>query len=303
MTTDSFRVAAPATIANVGPGFDAVGLALALVNEVEVTPVAAGFDEFHGSGQARGLSVGPDNQFFAGLDAAVEELGVTRPRVRVHCCASVPIGRGLGSSAAAIVMGILAGYRLSGHAPDRQRISSIAAHLDGHADNVSAAIYGGLTSATLDRGRVLVVRQRVHPNWEFVLAVPPTKVATSQSRRSLPAAVTLSQAAFNLARVPLLLDTLVMGRPQHLVAATRDALHQLARAVHIPDYQALSDAAATVEQAAVVIAGSGPTLAALCWGRVAAREVETRWRRISHQRQHALQLVRIRPTPVGARVY
>ncbi|MBU4213451.1 MAG: homoserine kinase [Actinobacteria bacterium] len=271
LAADRVRVRVPATSANLGPGYDAMGLALALYDEVEVTTTASSDVVVEVAGECAGQLPSGDRHLVAAtiLDT-MDEVGVSRTGLRLRCTNVVPHGRGLGSSAAAVVAGILAvrGLIAEPDALDDARVLALATRREGHPDNAAPAVFGGLTLAWLPGPHA--VQLQLHESVRPVVAVPPTRLATATARKVLPARVPHADAAFQLSRAALLVEAL--GRhPELLFEATVDRLHQEQRRAVMPDSLALVDALRRLGVPAVV-SGAGPTVLAFgVEGRLDAR--------------------------------
>jgi homoserine kinase len=254
------RVRVPASTANLGPGFDALGLALALYDEVEVTPVASGLRvEVHGEGAGQ-VPTDEENLVVRALRAACTRCGCQPDGLVLRCHNSIPHSRGLGSSAAAAVAGVLAGYALAGMQPDEAALD-LAAEFDGHADNAGASLLGGLVISWHDEQSFRAVRLEPHPDLVLVLLVPAATSATKVTRGLLPAEVPHADAAFTAGRAALLVHALTAA-PQLLLAATEDRLHQSYRRAAYPATGRLVDALRAAGVPAAV-SGAGPAVLAL----------------------------------------
>jgi homoserine kinase len=254
----SVRVKVPATSANLGPGFDAFGLALALYDEVEVAAGGTGLTiEVEGEG-ADAVPRDDTHLVVQSLHTALDTLGGSADALTLRCVNRIPHGRGLGSSAAAIVAGVLAAFELTGTPPDQAKVLRIAAGIEGHPDNVAACVYGGFTIAW---GHGNAVRLDPHPALSAVAFVPPGPLAIGVALGLLPETVPHADAAANAARAALL-ATAVTTRPDLLPVATEDRLHQPYRAPAMPDSAALVERLRE-HGVAAVISGAGPTVLAL----------------------------------------
>jgi homoserine kinase len=261
------RVRAPATSANLGPGFDALGLALALYDEVEARVTDGGLViEVSGEGGAT-PAAGEQHLVVKAMRAAFDAMGGQPPGIALRCANAIPHGRGLGSSAAAICSGLLAARALAGPGEARlpdEAVFQLAVALEGHPDNVAACLAGGLTIAWTPRpapAAARLVRVPVPATLRAVACVPPVPLATEAARQALPPAVPLADAAANAARSALLIAALT-GAPQMLFEATEDFLHQPYRAAIMPPTAALL-AALRRAGAAAVVSGAGPTVLVL----------------------------------------
>lgn len=250
------RLYVPATLANLGSGFDALGVALDLYLEVEAEPSRE--DAFFYEGE--GLVEGTDNLIHQGYRAGVEALGRPYQPLVIRAFNPIPLARGMGSSSAALVAGVALADRLYGGL-GREGVFALAARLEGHPDNVAPAVYGGFVAALADPPLALPL-----PSPEgalFVLAVPSYEVPTPLARKALPESVPFGDAVYNLARSALWPAALYAGRYEVLKEACRDRLHQPYRARLMPGVEEAIEGALEAGAWAAFLGGSGPTLAAL----------------------------------------
>jgi homoserine kinase len=259
------RVRVPASSANLGPGYDALGLALGhhdvLTAEVVEGPAPEIVVEGEGAGE---VPLDGRHLVHRSMARGFEELGLPVPPVRLHCRNAIPHGRGMGSSSAAIVGGLAVARALAGRAGEPlhdDRLFEVAAEIEGHPDNVAATVHGGLTIGYTSGTGVRAVRLDVAAAVTPVLLVPPEPLATSVARGLLPAAVPHGDAAFAAGRAALLVAALAAGADA-LLDATEDRLHQQYRAPAMPRSAALVEELRAVGVPAVV-SGAGPTVLAL----------------------------------------
>jgi homoserine kinase len=260
-------VRAPATSANLGPGFDAFGLALGLHDQLEARVTGGGLAvEVHGEGEET-AGAGERHLVVTAMRAAFCAMGGQPPGIALRCTNRIPHGRGLGSSAAAVVSGILAARALLADGTDRlpgAGVLRLAVDLEGHPDNVAACLAGGLTVAWrpgVTGGAVSLLRLDVLAAITAVACVAPTAMATHEARAALPASVPHADAAANAARSALLVAALTRD-PAVLFDATEDYLHQRYRAAAMPP---TADLLARLRRAGVaaVMSGAGPSVLAL----------------------------------------
>jgi homoserine kinase len=261
------RVSVPATSANLGPGFDALGLALSLRDELEAEVTDSGLViEVDGAG-ADDVPRDESHLVVRAMRAAFDAMDATPPGLRLACTNAIPHARGLGSSSAAIVGGVcLARGLVAGGTLllDDDAVFGLAARLEGHPDNVAPALYGGFLVSGRDDGAFWAARSAVDPRVGAVVFVPPTPVSTHLARGLLPDAVPHADAAANAGRTALLVAALA-GQPEQLHRATRDYLHQEYRRTAMPDSIALMEALRG-DGVAAVISGAGPTVLAFSHG-------------------------------------
>ena len=261
------RVSVPATSANLGPGFDALGLALSLRDELEAEVTGSGLVvEVDGAG-ADDVPRDESHLVVRAMRAAFDAMDATPPGLRLVCTNAIPHARGLGSSSAAIVGGIcLARGLVAGGAllMDDDAVFRLAARLEGHPDNVAPALFGGCLVSGRDDGAFWAARSAVDPRVGAIVFVPPTPVSTQLARGLLPGAVPHADAAANAGRTALLVAALA-GQPEHLHRATRDFLHQDYRRTAMPESLAFMEAM-RADGVAAVISGAGPTVLAFSDG-------------------------------------
>lgn len=263
---DRARVRVPATSANLGPGFDALGLALALYDDVEVRALGSAdvVVDVVGEG-AEEVPSGDDHLVVRALRHALDHVGAPQTGLHLTCRNRIPHGRGLGSSAGAVVAGLLAARALVAEPEslDDDVVLRLATELEGHPDNAAPALLGGATVAWSDQaaGTVHAARLPVHEDVAPVVVVPGTRLATSHARGVLPATVPHGDAAFQAGRAALLVEALGR-RPDLLLPATEDRLHQGYRRPVMKESMALVDALRARDVAAVV-SGAGPTVLVL----------------------------------------
>ena len=261
----SVYVRVPATSANLGPGFDALGLALALYNEVTAEEAEAVTVGVEGEGAGR-LATGADNVVARGVRLAYEAAGRPFRGCRIACVNRIPTARGLGSSAAAWVGGLVAGNALLGEPLGRDALLALAARAEGHPDNVAAALLGGLAVSCATAAGVSAVTLPVPAELTWVVLIPVVSSSTAEARAVLPASVPRGDAVFNVQRVALLLAALQSGRLEALAAALDDRLHQPYRRALFPWMDGVAAAARSAGALGCVLSGAGPSLLAVVVG-------------------------------------
>ncbi|HEU5470007.1 MAG TPA: homoserine kinase [Actinophytocola sp.] len=254
------KIRVPASSANLGSGFDALGLALALYDEVEVEPAGSGLTVSVTGEGADSVATDASHLVVRALRAGAERLGLELPGIVLRCANAVPHARGLGSSAAAIVAGVAAAYGLAGRDLDADALQ-LAAEFEGHADNVAASLLGGLVLAWREGSRYRAMRFEPHPDLRPVALVPAGRSATAETRGLLPDRVPHADAAFAAARCALAVAA-ITAEPDLLLAATEDRLHQDYRESAWPATMRVVRALRESGVAATV-SGAGPTVLAL----------------------------------------
>ena len=255
------QVRAPATTANLGPGFDCLGMALDIWNEVTVH-VGQPAVTIDGEG-ADTLERDQGNLVCRSIARAFREAGVPMPGLTVACRNAIPLARGLGSSSAAVVAGLLAGNALCGAPLSQQQLLELAVDIEGHPDNAAPAFLGGCQIVTLDDGAIVTAPVPIASPLKAVLFIPDQPMATAQARAILPPQVPRADAVFNAARTALLVDALATGRYEYLRVATRDRLHQPQREAIFPAMRLIFRAALAAGALGVFLSGAGSTILAL----------------------------------------
>ena len=245
----------PATTANLGPGFDAFGCALSLYTDVTFEETESGL-EITGCDEAY---TGPDNLAYVSYCAVLASLSEEVRGIKIHIDAQIPIGRGLGSSAALLVAGAMGANVLRGNRLSTQGLLNITNAMEGHPDNLAPAFFGGLTASMVDNGLPVTVNFPLHPDWEFLALIPDFHLATTYARSVLPTEVPRADAVYNISHGAMVLKALELGDEKLLRNAMQDRLHQPYRKKLIPDYDAI-EALVRTTGAAFCLSGAGPTL-------------------------------------------
>jgi len=262
---EAVRVLVPASSANLGPAFDTAGLALAIYDDLiaMVTDDEGVLVEVVGEGEGV-VPLDEDNLVARSMMAAFAWMQVSVPGFILRCVNVIPHGRGLGSSASAIIGGIVLARAMVVDGRERMTDSDVlqlALTQESHPDNLAAALHGGFTVAWLDGDSVAdAVRMDPHADVQPVVLVPPNPLATSHARALLPETVAFSDASANVARAALLVHAMTSD-PQRLMSATEDRLHQQRRAAVYPDSVVLVDRLRAAGVPAV-ISGAGPSVLA-----------------------------------------
>ncbi|HEY3068312.1 MAG TPA: homoserine kinase [Methylomirabilota bacterium] len=256
------HVRVPATSANLGPGFDSLGLALGLYNEVTAAEGDGVTVAIEGEGAGRFATNGK-NVVARGVRLAYEAAGRPFKGCTLRCTNRIPGARGLGSSAAAWVSGLVAGNALLGAPLSTPALLTLAARAEGHPDNVAAALLGGLTVSAVGPDGACAVLLPALPALRWVVLIPDVTSATAEARAVLPATVKREDAVFNVQRVALLLAALHANRADVLPIALEDRLHQPYRARLFPWMADVMAAARAAGALGCVLSGAGPAILAV----------------------------------------
>jgi homoserine kinase len=273
-------VEVPASSANLGSGFDCFAAALSLKLRAELYPGdepgivvsgrGEGADEPGSAGGGRNLVL---DGFRTGIRAAAG-WGGGSGSWRIEVTSMIPAARGLGSSAAAVVAGLLLGISIGRRAPDEEELLALATDLEGHPDNVAAAVHGGVTLAVADGERILVRRFAAPDGWIPVVFIPEERSLTTEMRAVLPDAYSRDDAVWAAGRAALLAVALATGDADLLAPAMDDRLHQPYRLERLPGCAALIERAYAAGARGAALSGAGPTVIAICDSPVSAHAVE-----------------------------
>lgn len=261
MTKVSVRI--PATSANLGPGFDTLGLALSFYDDYAVETLDTGLKiEVTGEGAAD-VAKDESNLIFKTIKYVFDQLGEKLPGLKLTCHNQIPHGRGMGSSGAAVAGGVMlaAGLLSEKHKLSEKQLLQFATDIEGHPDNVAPALFGGLTIAWMDETGPHHKKLSVHRGVSPIVMVPPNQMSTKLARSLQPESVPHTDAVFNVSRSALLVAALIQS-PELLFAATEDRLHQNYRASAMPETSALIEKLRQAGHPAVV-SGAGPSVLVL----------------------------------------
>lgn len=266
----SVTVRVPASTANLGPGFDCLGLALTLENQVSISTKPGGIRvEILGEGAGE-LPTTPDNLVVQAILHTYRAAGAPPPAgLHVRCKNRIPTGSGLGSSAAAILAGLLGGNALLGNPLTTLELLRLGTDLEGHPDNIAAALFGGLVLVAnplpgASPPEPVIVRRVVIPSPNVAAAIPNIRLSTRDARRALPEQVSLGDAVYNLGRAIMVVEALRAGDLDLLGRVMNDRLHQPYRFELVPGAAAALQAALAAGASAAALSGAGPGVVAFC---------------------------------------
>ncbi|MCH7677057.1 homoserine kinase [candidate division KSB1 bacterium] len=254
------KVKVPASTSNLGSGFDTFGLALQLYLTVEIDTIPMGLQIFNSGEGSSEIANDENNLVFKAVEKLFQTMGNKLPGLKIKTNNEIPLQRGLGSSAAAIIAGLICASELAGENLENDEILSIAADMEGHPDNVAACLYGGLTISCLDNSKILTRKIAVDESLNCVLMIPNDTISTKAAREVLPETVSHRDAVFNLQRSALLTEAFMSRNYEILSIAMKDKLHQPFRKHLIPGYDELEKTGYENGALGVCISGSGPTI-------------------------------------------
>lgn len=255
-------IGVPCTTANIGPGYDCLGIALNLFNTFKCKPANKDIVEIYGYG-SEVLPNNADNLVFRTMEKVYERIGKERPPIHLILENNIPTSRGLGSSASAIVAGIILANHLTGDILDDEEMIKMAVEMEGHPDNVVPAFLGHAVISCIDNGFVHHTKFEIKKGLNFIACIPDIETKTEESRSILPKSLNREDVVFNSSRVALLVYSLMSGDYSKLNIAVEDKIHQPYRLNKIPgSYKVIEDAKAQ-GALGVFLSGSGPTIMAL----------------------------------------
>ncbi len=258
----TFTVRAPASSANLGPGFDSLGLSVPLFTTLRVTPQDR-TEVVPLGAELAGTPADESNYVYKAMLLAARRAGRDLPPARIEIETEVPLARGLGSSAAALVAGVVAGNELLGRPLDDETVLEVAAREEGHPDNVAPALFGGIVVATLDKLGTHYVRLDPPANLGVTVLVPDFELSTSKARAVLPREYSRADAVHALSHSALLAAALSVGRLDLLQHAMQDYIHQIWRAPLVPGLSDILEDAHKYGALGAALSGAGPTV--LCF--------------------------------------
>lgn len=256
------RVKVPASTANLGPGFDTLGMALSLYAWIEMEEASETVFHLYGD-EMKGVAQDKSNLLYQVAQLVFAEAGVSVPELSISMYSDIPLTRGLGSSASAIVGGMAAANAMIGSPLDNAKLFNMAALLEKHPDNVGASLFGGIITAVWDGERADYIRIEPPKDLEFLVVIPDFELATTKARTVLPTEISVKDAVFNISRTSLLTAALATERLDLIGRAMQDRLHQPYRAALVPGMEKLLAEASSHGALGIALSGAGPTLLCL----------------------------------------
>tara|TARA_B100000029_G_scaffold248651_1_gene245430 strand:- start:3226 stop:4125 length:900 start_codon:yes stop_codon:yes gene_type:complete len=262
---DDIVVKVPATSANMGPGFDSLGIALDIWNEVRISkgPFSIKID---GTGEEE-LPKDTSNLVYKSFCKVFEEIDEIVPEVKLSCTNRIPLTRGMGSSSAALIGGLMSGNAMAGSPLSTSEILNIGAKIEKHPDNVAPALLGGVQIGIYDQEKLITANVPFPEDLRVVLYVPNQVMPTDQARNILAPKVAREDAVYNIGRSALLVQSLVTGDLQNLKYATQDMLHQPQRQKQFFPMKNIIKAAMEAGAFGAFLSGAGSSILAFTKGR------------------------------------
>ncbi len=252
----------PASTANMGSGFDSIGMALSLYNEIRFEIIPSGLEIVLPDGADEGIPTDETNLIVHSIQAGLAATNTPMPGLRIFQKDNIPQTRGLGSSSACVVGGIVAANVISDAVLSTEKMIDIAASIEGHPDNILPTFIGGMTAGVMENGHVRFVHIEPPRELKCCVMIPNFHLSTSKARAALPESVSLTDAVFNVSRAALMVGAMTQGRMDLISTALGDALHQPYRKSLIPGYDDMVEAAVKNGALGCCLSGAGPTLIA-----------------------------------------
>lgn len=253
------RVKVPASTANLGPGFDTLGMALSLYAWIEMEEAAETVFHLHGD-QMKGVALDKSNLLYQVAQMVFAEAGVEVPELSISMYSEIPLARGLGSSASAIIGGMAAANAMIGSPLDNAKLFDMATALEKHPDNVGASLFGGIISAVWNGEHADYIRLEPPQELEALVVIPEFELATVKARGLIPSEIKVSDAVYNISHTSLLTAALAAGRLDLIRIAMQDRLHQPYRAPLVPGMEKLLAEATQHGALGIALSGAGPSM-------------------------------------------
>lgn len=250
------KIKVPATSANMGPGFDCLGIALNLYNTFIIDEIEEGLEIDGCSEEMKN----ENNLIYVSMKKCFELIGYKYKGYRIKIQSDIPISRGMGSSAACILGGVMAANEIAGKILNRNEILEIATEIEGHPDNIAPALYGGMTVSIREGKKVYVEKIKLADGLKFCALIPDFTLSTEKSRSVLPKEIPYKDAVFNVGRSALLISALISGNTELIKIGCEDRLHQIYRGELIENYYDITEKCMKLNSLAVFLSGAGPTI-------------------------------------------
>lgn len=256
------KVRVPASTANLGPGFDSLGMALNLYVEIEMSLAEKTTIILQGA-NVEGLPTDKSNLIFKVAQQVFDKVGLRSPELRIEMKSEIPLARGLGSSAAAIIGGMVAANALCQNPLSQDDLLQMATRIEQHPDNVAASLYGGIVVSSWSDDKAEVIRIEPDERLEVLAVIPDFQLSTIKARNVLPHSVPFQDAIYNVSHASLLVAALLSGRLDMIGRAMKDRLHQPYRSLLVPGMSTILEQAMEYGALGIALSGAGPTVLAL----------------------------------------
>lgn len=260
MSKQNFKIRVPATTANLASGFDCMGIALNLYNYFEVSISDNNKIYWFGSEKTEWLPRSENNLIHQSIKKVFEFANREIICTDIKSEINIPVSRGLGSSSSAIIAGVFIGNKLLENTLTNNELINIANEIEGHPDNITPCLFGGITSSIVDNNKVHINKINNNSSLKFIFLIPEFQLSTKEARKVLPSNVPFSDAVFNLSRVSFLVEGFSKNNPELIKLGLQDKLHEQYRSKLIKGFYELRATAIELGALNLVISGAGPTL-------------------------------------------
>lgn len=280
------EVRVPATSANMGAGFDTMGIALNMYNVIGVRETDKGL-KITNKNSGEYIPVNESNLIYKAVTRVFDEVGYIKKGLEITQKSDIPMTRGLGSSSACIIGGLLAGNAISGNKLDRHKLLQLAVEIEGHPDNVVPAMYGGFCISVMQNGEADYQSFKISPKLKYAVMIPDYFAATKKSRESLPTKFSAEDAVFNISRAAWFSASLISGRFDALKIGVQDKMHQPYRESYVEGMTDIFKKSYELGAKATFLSGSGPTIIAVIDHDfdIFRRNMESFFKNSGHKRQ------------------
>lgn len=280
MSNKKFKIQVPATTANLASGFDCVGIALNLYNYFDVEVSSESSITWFGSEKTNTLPKTENNLIHHSIKKVFEYVDKEIINTSINAEINIPVSRGLGSSSSAIIAGVFIANQLLDNILTKDELINIANDIEGHPDNITPCLFGGITSSIVDSGKVYINRINDTSKLKFIFLVPDFQLSTKEARKVLPQHVQFSDAVFNLSRVSFLVQGFSKDDSNLLKLGLQDKLHEPYRSKLIKGFDELRQKALSLGALNLIISGAGPTLLTIVEKdeKYIAEELKSTWK-------------------------
>lgn len=250
------KIKIPATSANMGPGFDCMGVALNIYNTFYIEEINEGLEIYSCNNEF----MNKNNLVYTSMLYCFDKLNYKPKGIKIEFDSLIPVSRGLGSSASCILGGVIAANEIAGKPLNRKEILGIATSIEGHPDNIAPALLGGMVISVKDRDEVYYEKINLSKNLKFCALIPEFTLSTKEARAILPQKLDFNDCIFNIGRTSLMITSLLNGNMDNLKIACQDRLHQSCRGKYIKNYEDIIEKCNEFNCSGVFLSGSGPSI-------------------------------------------
>lgn len=257
------KIQVPATTANVGAGFDILGIALNLYNFIDIELSDKYELTYSGKEYKSSLTDSKKNLFYSSMERVYKEFGIKTPEFKVNIEVNIPLSRGLGSSSSAIVAGVVSANNFLKNKLNNDEILKICNDIEGHPDNIAPCLLGGIVISMIEKDKVITQKINNKNKFKFIAVIPDFELSTKKARKVLPEKITYSDSVFNSSRLAFLIMSLLNGNNDLLSISLNDKIHQQYRGKLIKGFDDILKTSLESGAIGAVLSGAGPTILAI----------------------------------------